>query len=44
MKNQTKIPTSPEAWESGELGQDEDYVKQAENVDIEAIDRELEEI
>lgn len=42
MKNQTKIPTSPEAWESGELGQDEDYVKQAENVDIEAIDRELE--
>jgi predicted DNA binding CopG/RHH family protein len=42
MKNQTKIPTSAEAWESGELGQDEDYVKQAENVDIEAIDRELE--
>ena len=42
MKKQTKISTSPEAWESGELGQDEDYVKLAENVDIEAIDRELE--
>jgi predicted DNA binding CopG/RHH family protein len=42
MTKQNKIPASDEAWDSGELGRDEEFAKPAED-DIEnAIDESLE--
>jgi hypothetical protein len=39
---ESKIESTPEAWESGGLGREEEFVRVAENVDSSAIDEALE--
>ena len=42
MVNVPKIPASDDAWDSGELGRDEEFAKVADDVDDAAIDVALE--
>lgn len=42
MARHEKIKASDEAWETGQLGQDEEFVKVAKNVDESKIDESLE--
>lgn len=42
MTKKAKIENSPEAWESGQLGQDEAYVKVAKDIDEFSLDEDLE--
>lgn len=42
MATKTKIESTSEAWESGKLGQDEKFVKIAEEIKQDAIDESLE--
>jgi hypothetical protein len=42
MTKKAKIESSPEAWESGELGQDEVYVKVANDINDLVLDEDLE--
>ena len=42
MNKQTKIEGTTEAWESGQLGMEEEFAKLATDVDSEAVDDALE--
>ncbi|MFV2055893.1 MAG: hypothetical protein ACC707_05460 [Thiohalomonadales bacterium] len=41
MASKTKIEGTPEAWESGELGQDEKYIKISQEIKQDALDESL---
>ncbi len=41
MVSETKIEGTPEAWESGKLGQDEKYIKIAQEIKQDALDESL---
>ncbi len=41
MVSETKIEGTSEAWESGELGQDEQYIKIAKEIKQDALDESL---
>jgi hypothetical protein len=41
MSDTPKIPDTDEAWENGELGRDERYVKRIEDADEKAIDESI---
>lgn len=41
MAKETKIDSNPDAWESGKLGQDEQYVKISKEIKQDALDESL---
>lgn len=42
MVDKSKIESTPESWETGELGRDEQFIKISEDIKQEAIDESLE--